>query len=537
MARMANGSYVVYSRDPHLAAIGFVWNPLMSVLDIVPLLARGLWSPLATHDMAGAIVSALCMVGAVHQIRSALREWGLGRAPRLILVVLFALNPMIVFYAANGMTEALYIFTLVATARYLSRWLRSDDLHSLAYAGAFLGLCYLARNEGAAPAFAAAVVVLAVSRHRASGPKRSRNMTALTETAVFISPFAASFGGWAMVSFIITGQPFGQFSSQYGTAQIAASGFVTPTFSSGLRFEAHVIEYMAPLLPLIVLLALALAWRRKDPLVVVPVATVGAGLAFDVAAFLTGGLLPSYRYWITAIPLEALLAGVVLAPGRRVQGRGGLGIVDSAADRSLGAGFWTRPGVAKRAALGAVSVLTAVVLVVPSLATTWMGMFSKPYGNEETAALGFIFHRHLTPLDRAAKDHYAAVLAISGYIAHLHLRDGSVVVDNFSTCAPETIVTSADPRVFVIPNDRDFQRILADPLLFHTHYLLVPKPVGVNTLVATNRAYPSLYDTGAGFTTLAHQFPERGLCPPMRLYRVFSHPSDVTQQQAGGFGQ
>ena len=37
--RMANGFYVLYSRHFHLAAIGFVWNPLTSVADMGPLLS------------------------------------------------------------------------------------------------------------------------------------------------------------------------------------------------------------------------------------------------------------------------------------------------------------------------------------------------------------------------------------------------------------------------------------------------------------------------------------------------------------------
>ncbi|HEY7916898.1 MAG TPA: hypothetical protein VIC86_07940 [Acidimicrobiales bacterium] len=35
---MANGFYVLHSADPHLAAVGFVWNRLSSIVDL-PLLA------------------------------------------------------------------------------------------------------------------------------------------------------------------------------------------------------------------------------------------------------------------------------------------------------------------------------------------------------------------------------------------------------------------------------------------------------------------------------------------------------------------
>ena len=31
LSRVANGYYTLFSRDPHLAAVGFVWNPLPSL--------------------------------------------------------------------------------------------------------------------------------------------------------------------------------------------------------------------------------------------------------------------------------------------------------------------------------------------------------------------------------------------------------------------------------------------------------------------------------------------------------------------------
>ena len=123
-SRMANGFYILYSRDRHLAAVGFVWTPLQSMADLVFLLGNHLWPALSHNDMAGSLVSALAMAGAVYQIRSALREWGLSRVPRLVLTACFALNPMILFYGGNGMSEGLYLFTLVASTRYLLRWMR-----------------------------------------------------------------------------------------------------------------------------------------------------------------------------------------------------------------------------------------------------------------------------------------------------------------------------------------------------------------------------------------------------------------------------
>jgi hypothetical protein len=118
---VANASYVLFSRDPHVAAIGFVGSPLPSIL-ILPLLPlRALWPALSDLGLAACIVSALFMGGAVYQLYQLLREGGVTRVPRLGLTIVFALHPLIVYAAATGVAEAGYVFFLLLAARHLAR--------------------------------------------------------------------------------------------------------------------------------------------------------------------------------------------------------------------------------------------------------------------------------------------------------------------------------------------------------------------------------------------------------------------------------
>src|SRR5215218_9137008 len=60
-SRVANAGYALMSRQPHLSAIGFVWNPLPSLVEI-PVLQLSRWIPeLKTHGLAGVAQSALFM--------------------------------------------------------------------------------------------------------------------------------------------------------------------------------------------------------------------------------------------------------------------------------------------------------------------------------------------------------------------------------------------------------------------------------------------------------------------------------------------
>src|SRR5438477_5300575 len=90
-SRVGNAYYVLYSRDPHLAAIGFVWNPLPSLAALPILPFSGWWPALRTQGFAGNLVSALFMAGAVAVAWRILREMRLTPFVAGALTALFAI--------------------------------------------------------------------------------------------------------------------------------------------------------------------------------------------------------------------------------------------------------------------------------------------------------------------------------------------------------------------------------------------------------------------------------------------------------------
>jgi len=511
VSRMANGFYVLFARDPHLAAMGFVWNPLQSICDMAFLLLRGVWGALTTRDMAGSLVSAVCMTGAVHQIRSALQEWGVWRTPRLVLTGLFVISPMILFFGGNGMSEALYLFTLLATTRYLLRWLRDSDLRSLVYAGTAMGLAYLARNEALGAGAAGALLVLAFSFQNAETALRSRITTALTDMTIFALPFFVTVLGWATASFVITRQLFPQI--QGNAVQVKVSGIPIGTLMVRLGHEITALESLAPLLPLVIVVALLLAVQRHDRAILIPLVILGGGLGFDLVSYLGGTLFPWLRYYILVIPIDVLALGSILAtlPAENGEGK-----------------HAARPHQIRRPLLGIRAAAIGFIVLAPSLITSGIAMLSPSIGQGETLEyLGPIFHEHPSSQDRAALHNYSHVAAIDAYLTNMNTARGDIIVDNIDACVPNVIVGNANPSIFVIPNDRDFQKILADPLTFHTHYFLVPPVSGINATGEVAHSYPTLYANGDGFTKLVHEFSAGGLCPTFRLYRVIGHPGAV----------
>ena len=499
-ARTANAYYVMFSRDPHLAAIGFVWNPLPS-LSVMPVLAlKVLWPALARRAFAGNLVSAVFMAGAVVEVAAILRD--LRARPWLVAVLTagFALHPMIVLYGANGMSEAIFLFTLLACARQLALWLGSGELRPLVMGAIALAFAYLARNEAAAAAGAATLLVATVTLVRTPGDRRYRTMTAVVDATVFAAPFAVAFVGWALASWIIVGHPFEQFSSVYGTASqlrvINASGGAGP---SGPGHVVRQLAALVPLLPVTAGMAALATVRRRDPRILAHVAIFGAVVAFAVVAALAGQTLGSFRYYIALVPLAVVFTGVALT--------------SPAGERRAHAGRL-------RSSLGLAAALVLMGTAIPASA---VAMANPRIGQEEAVDLNFVFRSAISGADNVTgAERYRSVSTISDYIDGKRLPAGSVILDTATPCVPFIVLRSLRPRQFVITNDRDFAAVLADPPTFGARYLLVPAKGGYGDLDALNRSYPSLFADGAGIASLEHQFDGPG-CPSFRLYRVAPH--------------
>src|SRR6266849_1811133 len=169
VSRVGNAYHVFYSRDPHLAAIGFVWSPIPS-LAVMPLLpAKAFWPDLVRLGFAGNIVSAAFMAGAVYLVHAILVEISVDRLPRYGLTLAFAMHPMIVYYAANGMSEAGLLFFLLLATHYFIRWVETRSPTEEVFIGFALAGAYLTRYEALPAAAAVILVVLIASYRRASG--------------------------------------------------------------------------------------------------------------------------------------------------------------------------------------------------------------------------------------------------------------------------------------------------------------------------------------------------------------------------------
>lgn len=506
LSRVADTRAALLSRDPHLAAIGFIFTPLTALAQL-PLVWLSEWFPQLTRwGLTSIAVSAPAMAGAVVQVHAIARERRCPAWMTWLLTAGFAMHPMIIYYGANGMSEALFVFFVVWAVRRLVRWMTTDDVHDLIVAGLALGLAYLTRYDALAATGTATLLVAAVAWYRSR-----RGAVAVLDGLLVAAPTVLAFVVWSATSWLITGSALAQFSSRYGNAAILEqSGGGSAGGLEAIAFSAAEIIVTAPALALVGVVCVTLAARRRDPeplALLLPLAV----LAFATLAYLRGLTFPFLRFYIIAVPLLVLCA-VFLAPrhGRMRARRPGPRPVDRADDPSRR----TTP----------VSAI-AVLAVVAGLPVSAAAMLSPELSQEQHALHAAILPRLGYPDPELRREQEAIIASfdterrIAEYLDSLGLDDGSVILDTMQGFP--IIASTSHPQTYVIPSDRDFVTALNDPAAHGIEYLLTVPNEGRGAADALNLRYPTIYENGSGFTSLEAEVVNSGHDrPTWRLWRV-----------------
>lgn len=504
MSRVGNAYYVLFSRDPHLPAIGFVWNPLPSLvlLPLLPLRSLAPW--LISHGIAGVIQSAVSMAATVAVLASCLRKMGVARTARLVIAAMFAVQPMILLYAGSGLSEPMLMLVLMLATSCLISWLQEHGTGPLIGAGLALGIAYLTRYEALAPAAAVSALVGAVSWTRAAGSRSARLAAAVNDVVLVATPSIFTFVLWAAMGKVLVGQWLPTFSSTYGNSAQVQSGadsirsVTGSTVGETLQYLARQVQGLTPLLVVLVLTALVLAVRRRDLIALAAPTVFGAVSAFSALVVMLHSSFGWLRFQIVVIPLAAVLAGTVVAAVATATGPSRL--------------MLRRHSAALATAAVAVSMAVSLPIQARTLTDTSSGL-----AREESPMLRSVFSPDLaTHEERRSLLIFQTEREIAAYVDRLDLGDGAVLTD--TAYAYSVVMASAQPRQFVITSDRDFAGAVADPAGHRVQYLLVPAPE-LGHADALQARWPGLYENGAGIATVVQTF-EGAYFGNWRLYRV-----------------
>lgn len=480
LSRTANAYYVLFSRDPHLAAIGFIWPPLPSFMQL-PLLL--LLRPFRLAIMAGPIISALFGAASLAMLNIVLARLKTPEKVRWLLTAITLLHPNFVFLSASGMAETMILFFIL-----LVLWGYQQmpyGTRSWVICGIGLALAFLVRYEALALIMGVAVALVLVYWPE-SGQWRDEMEGRLL--AVMVPP-AYAVAIWLFLNWMVMDSPLYFVQSEYSLANATDiaknAGLAHPLFLAWhnifytlsytvKRLSQQNIAFVAGVV--VSSLAAIVDRNRKMIGMLLILVSVPAFTAFQV---FSGSLATWLRYWFYAIPYGAIVIGMLY---RMMKGR---------ARNLLVAGL-----------------IGLYVLSIPVSAFT---MYQDQNTGGDMQRLGAYLLNPAVEPERRANDSYykfrhdAPILAAGVDEAS---ADGLVMVD--ANKSYYVILETAHPERLMITNDTDFLSALQYPR-GKVSYILVPAEDNV-----FSRTYPGIYDGAYDWAVLVDEFPDT-----LVRYRLF----------------
>src|SRR5436305_1321955 len=139
--RLTRAYMVWHNEPPKLAAIGFAFPPLTTLV-YLPFTAI---KPLASSLVALPLMSSLFGGWMIVAMNRLLARCSLPSGRRWLLLALFGLNPLVVFYAGNGMSEIVGLALLTASLYCFISWFRTEQPRYLVAAGLAFSMLALLR--------------------------------------------------------------------------------------------------------------------------------------------------------------------------------------------------------------------------------------------------------------------------------------------------------------------------------------------------------------------------------------------------------
>lgn len=256
LSRSEDARAVLFSRDPHLAAWGFVWFPGPVVLELPFMLFT---SPLNQAALAGPLSTAACGAFTVPVMVRLFRRLGLSEPMVAGLTLTYCLNPVIIFYCANGMSEASFYLAAAVFLLGTVWWYQEGGPRSLILISMGLAAAMTIRYEALGLVPLAAVLVAFRER---SWARRAKVATLVALPGVFV------FALWTFASWLIMGNALFWYQGQSKEAVPPPNAAWLPvhrTLLSGIAYAADYSWAFVPALFVIlpVLLLVVLLRRRR----------------------------------------------------------------------------------------------------------------------------------------------------------------------------------------------------------------------------------------------------------------------------------
>jgi hypothetical protein len=443
LARMADAKAMLFSRDPHLAAIGLYWVPLPTAGQL-PFMA--ILSPLHRAELSGPLATAFVSAVTILVMAKICRALELSRPLAVGFTLVYAFNPIIVYTSGNGMSEAWSFLTCAIAMLGYVRWTKHHRPLDLVVLSTGLAGMMLVRYEAIllAPMIAVAAA-LNDGQGLPSGATVREFLSALrlrlrrwiATLSIALLPMFYLLGLWCFMQFVLVRDPFFWYKQQ------KATGHTTPTTYSSL--PAHTI-------PAIV------SYTAKLTFLILPAAVVIVPLLLlrhRYQSILSGlGILAGVAVW-PAIVILGLIANESAGAPRYFES----GIVFlTVAAIWLAADLRPKfPGGRRLVSIGLIAVL-AVGAIVGSAA------LENPHRaniERENYFFSVVFGHKFQRLPALAQHQAQVWEKVASDLDPQLARGGKVLID--MSVEQLAFVYSKHPDRFFIDSDRDYLSTLSDP--------------------------------------------------------------------------
>jgi hypothetical protein len=456
LSRSEDARAVLFSRDPHLAAWGFVWFPGPVVLELPFML---IVSPLNQAALAGPLSTAMCGTITILVMVKVLRRLDLSEALVAALTAVYCFNPIIIFYSANGMSEA--SFYLAASVFFLGlvRWYQEGGTVSLILMSLALAAAMTIREEAPVLVPLAAVVV---AFHEQGWARRAKIAVLVALPSVF------EFALWTFANWVIMGNPFFWYQGEALESKPPANAWWLPahkTLISGVLYAARYSWAFVPALFVVLPVLLIVVARRRDRFwqlgaIVLPAAVFPGQVVFLMTKDRTWGD-PRYFASLTIFSIAIL----------------GFAASEVASSRALSL-------ISKRALL-----VLLVCLGGLNAANGTLNDINPKTSHVESESVAF---RAALGLSQPSNAYQPPVVLWERFDDYLdpHLARRQLIIVDTGTAFPGPLF-SKYPKQWVIPSDQDFHRI-ADNFSGQTQWLLSsPGAITLSTTIELDQALAS----------------------------------------------
>lgn len=451
--RLNRAVMIWHNEPPKLSAIGFDYPPL-ATLAVAPLaLVKGLASSLTIVPLASAVYGGITMAS----LNTLMRRATILLPLRLGVLIALGLNPLVLFYAANGSRHFIWISLLVIALGALCAWYITADVRFVMISGLSFSLAALAGYSSLIWFLVAMLMIGGIlARLGADGNEVEGTIVGFASPTVYVVAL------WTAFNLLILKDPLNWITQSSDAA--SSGGLEDFTALELLRATGELVLFSAPL-AIVVLPALIFAgFARSNPL-----------------ALWLGLLL------LTAILLPPMAVLLHLTDSPMLM-RNGLPILLLSV---IGA-IW----LARSAAGGATLVAAALIVgLLASVPWTFQHMKTYEFQNLEAPFANAVSTRQSQEGARTLDGETVGIIseqAMAEYIRNNISAKNSILTDNAQTYA--VMLMTGRPDIFfdrVDQSDGPWQEAAKDPAP-EVDYMLLSTDTSSDLL---SKLYPEAADS------------------------------------------